>query len=99
MSLESIREHGGLYPLATLTEMHVSVPAPGGNDWSHDAVSRSWVMIGAGVTHGVREPRGCANELDDAIWTASWVLSSYTDRGQMGSTDRDNNCWTTSWVA
>lgn len=57
--------------------------------------SRSGVMIGAGVTHGIREPCGCASELaGHAMWAASWVLSSYTDRSQMGYTDRDNNCWT-----
>ena len=50
-------------------------------------------MIGACVTHGVREPCGCASELaGHAIWAASWDLSSYTDRSQMSSTDRDNNC-------
>ena len=33
----SIRERGGLYSLAALREMGVEIPAPGGNDWSHDA--------------------------------------------------------------
>jgi hypothetical protein len=33
----SIRELGGLYSLASLREMSVEIPAPGGNDWSHDA--------------------------------------------------------------
>jgi hypothetical protein len=33
----SIRELGGLYSLAALREMGVEIPAPGGNDWSHDA--------------------------------------------------------------
>ena len=32
-----IRQLGGLYPLATLNEMGVQVPAPGGNQWSRDA--------------------------------------------------------------
>lgn len=32
-----IREHGGLYSLAVLREMGIEIPAPGGNDWSHDA--------------------------------------------------------------
>lgn len=33
----SIREHGGLYSLAVLRAMGIEIPAPGGNDWSHDA--------------------------------------------------------------
>src|SRR5258708_23565507 len=33
----SIRERGGLYSLAALQEMRIQIPAPGGNDWSHDA--------------------------------------------------------------
>lgn len=32
-----IRKLGGLYPLATLMEMKVEIPAPGGNEWSRDA--------------------------------------------------------------
>jgi hypothetical protein len=36
-NLALIRELGGLYPLATLKEMGVQVPAPGGNQWSRDA--------------------------------------------------------------
>jgi hypothetical protein len=36
-NLPMIREHGGLYSLAKLREMEIDVPAPGGNDWSHDA--------------------------------------------------------------
>jgi hypothetical protein len=32
-----IRELGGLYSLAKLREMNIEIPAPGGNDWSHDA--------------------------------------------------------------
>ena len=32
-----IRELGGLYSLAALREKGVQIPAPGGNDWSHDA--------------------------------------------------------------
>jgi hypothetical protein len=33
----SIRARGGLYSLAALREMGVEIPAPGGNEWSHDA--------------------------------------------------------------
>lgn len=36
-NLPSIRELGGLYSLAKLREMGVEIPAPGGNQWSHDA--------------------------------------------------------------
>ena len=36
-NLALIRELGGLYPLATLIEMGVEIPAPGGNQWSRDA--------------------------------------------------------------
>jgi hypothetical protein len=36
----SIRELGGLYSLAALRELGVEIPAPGGNDWSHDADKR-----------------------------------------------------------
>jgi hypothetical protein len=32
-----IRELGGLYSLAALRKKGVDIPAPGGNDWSHDA--------------------------------------------------------------
>jgi len=36
-NLRTIRKLGGLYPLATLRAMNVDIPAPGGNQWSHDA--------------------------------------------------------------
>jgi hypothetical protein len=50
-------------------------------------------MIGAGVTYGVLEPCSRTSALaGHAIWAASRVLSSYTDRSQMGYTDQDNNC-------
>jgi hypothetical protein len=35
-----IREYGGLYSLARLRELKIQVPAPGGNDWSHEADMR-----------------------------------------------------------
>ncbi len=36
-NLDMIRKLGGLYPIASLNEMGVTVPAPGGNEWSRDA--------------------------------------------------------------
>ena|SRR2546425_5238712 len=36
-NLKLIRESGGLYPLAKLKEKSIEVPAPGGNEWSHNA--------------------------------------------------------------
>jgi hypothetical protein len=36
-NLPMIREHGGLYPLSKLRKKNIEVPAPGGNEWSHDA--------------------------------------------------------------
>ena len=36
-NIDSIRTLRGIYPYATLKEMGVDIPAPGGNDWSHDA--------------------------------------------------------------
>src|SRR3989304_9424157 len=36
-TLALIKEMGGLYPWSTLKEMGVTVPAPGGNQWSQDA--------------------------------------------------------------
>lgn len=36
-NLPSIREHGGIHSLARLAELEIEVPAPGGNEWSHDA--------------------------------------------------------------
>ena len=36
-NLPLIRQRQGLFPLAVLRQDGVSVPAPGGNDWSHDA--------------------------------------------------------------
>jgi len=36
-NLPSIRQHGGIYPMAELRKMGIEVPAPGGNDWSRDA--------------------------------------------------------------
>ena len=35
-NLPFIREHGGLFALAELKRRGIAVPAPGGNDWSHD---------------------------------------------------------------
>jgi hypothetical protein len=36
-NLPLIKKLGGLYPLAILKEKGITVPAPGGNEWSHDA--------------------------------------------------------------
>jgi hypothetical protein len=36
-NLDSIRVQGGLYPLSELARRGVSIPAPGGNQWSRDA--------------------------------------------------------------
>ncbi len=36
-NLPSIKETGGLFSYAKLKEMGIEIPAPGGNDWSHDA--------------------------------------------------------------
>src|SRR5271154_851108 len=36
-NLPSIRATGGLFSYALLQEMGVKIPAPGGNEWSHDA--------------------------------------------------------------
>jgi hypothetical protein len=35
-NLAAIREHGGLYALAELRRRGIAIPAPGGNEWSHD---------------------------------------------------------------
>src|SRR5258706_254310 len=36
-NLPLIRKYGGLLPLAELRRRGIEVPAPGGNEWSHDA--------------------------------------------------------------
>lgn len=36
-NLQSIRAHGGLHSLATCREREISIAAPGGNAWSHEA--------------------------------------------------------------
>lgn len=36
-NLDLIRKLGGLHPLAELKRKGIEVPAPGGNEWSHDA--------------------------------------------------------------
>lgn len=36
-NLPMIRELGGLFPYAELKRRRVPIPAPGGNEWSHDA--------------------------------------------------------------
>jgi hypothetical protein len=36
-NLDLIRKLGGLYPLAELQRRGITVPAPGGNEWSWDA--------------------------------------------------------------
>lgn len=36
-NLPSIRQYGGIYPMAELRKMGIEVPAPGGNEWSRDA--------------------------------------------------------------
>ena len=36
-NLPSIKEKGGLFSYARLKEMAIEIPAPGGNDWSHEA--------------------------------------------------------------
>ena len=35
-NLPAIREHGGLFALAELKRREITIPAPGGNDWSHE---------------------------------------------------------------
>lgn len=42
-NLDSIREHGGLYPYSLHTANGIAAAAPGGNDWSHDADRASGV--------------------------------------------------------
>lgn len=39
-NLNSIRQHGGLLRLSELRQRQIEIPAPGGNDWSHDADTR-----------------------------------------------------------
>lgn len=39
-NLQMIQEHGGLYSLVMLRKLKIPVPAPGGNDWSHEADER-----------------------------------------------------------
>lgn len=36
-NLDSIRQLGGLHPYSMLAQKEAAIPAPGGNDWSHDA--------------------------------------------------------------
>jgi hypothetical protein len=36
-NIELIKQHGGLLSHAELMRRNVAIPAPGGNDWSHDA--------------------------------------------------------------
>lgn len=36
-NLESIRRLDGLHPHSVLAQKEVAIPAPGGNDWSHEA--------------------------------------------------------------
>jgi hypothetical protein len=36
-NIELIRKHGGLHPFADLLKMGITIPAPGGNQWSWDA--------------------------------------------------------------
>jgi ssDNA thymidine ADP-ribosyltransferase, DarT len=36
-NLPSIKQNGGLFSYARLKEMGIEIPAPGGNDWSHQA--------------------------------------------------------------
>lgn len=36
-NIDSIRTAGGLHSLAELARRNIQIPAPGGNDWSHEA--------------------------------------------------------------
>lgn len=36
-NLDSIRQQGGLFPYSRLVQNGIVIPAPGGNDWSHEA--------------------------------------------------------------
>lgn len=42
-NLDSIRARGGLHPYSLLVQKGIAIPAPGGNDWSHDADAISGV--------------------------------------------------------
>lgn len=36
-NLDAIRQNGGLHPYSDLVKKGIAIPAPGGNQWSHDA--------------------------------------------------------------
>jgi len=40
-NITAIRANGGLHPLAELRRRGIEIPAPGGNDWSHEADERN----------------------------------------------------------
>lgn len=57
-NLASIRESGGLYSLHDLEKRCITIPRPGGNEWSHDADRRRdlhrFVHLGLRSSHPMR---------------------------------------------
>lgn len=74
----SIRATGGLYSFALLKKMNIEIPAPGGNQWSHDADSYKgmdrFVHLCLRPTHAMEH----AAKLDGRIAT-SVFLNIHTD--------------------
>jgi ssDNA thymidine ADP-ribosyltransferase DarT-like protein len=77
-NLPSIKTVGGLFSYARLKEMKVEIPAPGGNDWSHEADAYKsmdqYVHLCLRPTH----PMEHAARVDGRI-ASSIFLSIHTD--------------------
>lgn len=77
-NLPSIKTTGGLFSYARLKEMGIVIPAPGGNDWSHEADAYKsmdrYVHLCLRPTH----PMENAARVDGRI-VSSIFLSIHTD--------------------
>lgn len=72
-NLASIRRYGGLLSLAKLNKCGIDIPAPGGNDWSHDADTRVGVDNYVHLCFCSNHPMECRARNDGRIQSSIFL--------------------------
>jgi hypothetical protein len=71
-NLAAIRQHGGLLALSELKRRGITVPAPGGNDWSHEEDVRrgrdEYVHLCFRPTHPMEHVARAEGRISDSIY-------------------------------
>jgi hypothetical protein len=81
-NLTSIKEKGGLFSYAQLREMGIEIPAPGGNDWSHEADAYKGMDLYVHLCFRPTHPMEHVARVDGRI-ASSIFLSIHTDALQI----------------